>query len=97
MFAFGQDCDGAGGLKRFYFAFFAGETNFFFYSQLYTAMCRWIYPSDRQLRENGLPDRWEMFFYSPLKWVVLVLSYSTLLFLGFDNEIVVCVSTETET
>lgn len=24
-------------------------------------------------------------------------NYSTLLFLGFDNEIVVCVSTETET
>ena len=32
-----------------------------------------IYPSDKQLRENGLPDRWEMLFYSPMKWVVLVL------------------------
>lgn len=32
-----------------------------------------IYPTDKQLRENGLPDRWEMFFYSPLKWVILVL------------------------
>jgi len=31
----------------------------------------WRFPSDKDLRENGMLDRSDLFFKTPLKWVYL--------------------------
>ena len=31
----------------------------------------WQFPSDKDLRENGMLDRSDLFFKTPLKWVYL--------------------------
>ena len=32
---------------------------------------RWIFPSDKDLRKNGMLDQFDLIFKTPLKWIYL--------------------------